>query len=83
MTNTWCAVRKKIGDIRCELPSGIQGVFSNDDFGDVYGVIYAPESDGFNAAKVKTFTDEVRQQLLRMPDVAKVELFARNTKKYS
>ena len=82
MRNIWCVVRKKIGDMRGELPSGIQGLFSNDDFGDVHGVIYAPESDGFNAAKVKTFTDDVRQQLLRMPDVAKVELFARNIKKY-
>ena len=83
MSNIWCAVRKKIGDMRGELPSGIQGLFFNDDFGDVCGVIYAPESDGFNAAEVKTFADDVRQQLLRMPDVAKVELFARNKKKYS
>ena len=82
MTNIWCAVRKKIGDMRGKLPSGIKGLFFNDDFGDKYGVIYAPESDGFNASEVKTFADDVRQQLLRMPDVAKVELFARNTKKY-
>jgi multidrug efflux pump subunit AcrB len=33
------------------------------------------ESDGFSYAELKTFADDVRQQLLRVPDVAKVELF--------
>ena len=75
VANTWYSVRKKIGDMRGNLPGGIQGPFFNDDFGDVYGVIYALESDGFNYAEVKTFADNVRQQLLRVPFVSKVELF--------
>jgi multidrug efflux pump len=75
VANTWYAVRKKIGDMRGTLPGGIQGPFFNDDFGDVYGVIYALESDGFDYAEVKTFADNVRQQLLRVPFVSKVELF--------
>ena len=75
VANTWYAVRKKIGDMRGTLPGGIQGPFFNDDFGDVYGVIYALESDGFNYAEVKSFADNVRQQLLRVPFVSKVELF--------
>jgi len=41
----------------------------------VFGVIYALQAPGFSYAEVKTFADEVRQQLLRVPDVAKVELF--------
>jgi multidrug efflux pump subunit AcrB len=73
--NTWYTVRKKIGDMRSTLPGGIQGPFFNDEFGDVYGVIYALESEGFSDAEVKVFADDVRQQLLRVPDVAKVELF--------
>ena len=81
VTNTWYTVRKKIGDIRGLLPAGIQGPFFNDDFGDVYGVIYAIESDGFNYAEVKTFADDVRQQLLRVPDVSKVELFGAQDEK--
>jgi multidrug efflux pump subunit AcrB len=75
VANTWYTVRKKIGDMRGTLPGGIQGPFFNDEFGDVYGVIYALEADGFSDAEVKVFADEVRQQLLRVPDVAKVELF--------
>ncbi len=73
--NVWYSVRKKIGDMRPTLPGGVQGPFFNDDFGDVYGVIYALESDGFNYAELKTFADDVRQQLLRVADVSKVELF--------
>src|SRR6187551_1756012 len=73
--NVWYSVRKKVGDMRGTLPGGIQGPFFNDDFGDVYGVIYALEADGFGYAELKTFADDVRQQLLRVPDVAKVELF--------
>jgi multidrug efflux pump len=81
VANVWYTVRKKIGDMRFQLPGGIQGPFFNDDFGDVYGVIYALESDGFNYAELKTFADDVRQQLLRVPDVAKVELFGAQEEK--
>ena len=73
--NIWYTVRKKIGDIRYTLPPGVQGPFFNDEFGDVYGVIYALDAPGFSPAEVKKFADDVRQQLLRVPDVAKVEQF--------
>ena len=80
--NVWYTVRKKVGDMRFTLPQGVQGPFFNDEFGDVYGVIYALEADaGFNYAEVKTFADDVRQQLLRVPDVAKVELFGAQDEK--
>ncbi|MBX3588004.1 MAG: efflux RND transporter permease subunit [Ramlibacter sp.] len=79
--NVWYQVRKKIGDMRYTLPGGIQGPFFNDEFGDVYGVIYSLEADGFNYAELKTFADDVRQQLLRVPDVAKVELFGAQDEK--
>ena len=71
----WYTVRKKVGDMRYTLPQGVQGPFFNDDFGDVYGVIYALQAEGFSNAELKVLADEVRQQLLRVPDVAKVEQF--------
>ncbi|MDM0012195.1 efflux RND transporter permease subunit [Variovorax sp. J22P168] len=75
VANVWYTVRKKIADMRQTLPAGIQGPFFNDDFGDVYGVIYALESEGFGYAELKAFADDVRQRLLRVKDVAKVEQF--------
>ncbi len=71
----WYAVRKKIGDMRGSLPPGVVGPFFNDEFGDVFGVIYALGGQGFTPAEIKTQADSLRQQLLRVPDVAKVELF--------
>jgi len=75
VANIWYTVRKKVGDMRYTLPQGVQGPFFNDDFGDVYGVIYALQAKGYSYAEVKQFADDVRQQLLRVPDVAKVEQF--------
>jgi len=71
----WYQVRKKIGDIRGTLPAGVVGPFFNDEFGDTYGSIFAVSGDGFNYAEVKDYADFVRQQLLQVPSVSKVEMF--------
>ena len=71
----WYTVRKKIGDMRYTLPQGVLGPFFNDEFGDVYGVIYALRGEGFSPAELHDLADAVRQRLLRVPDVAKVQLF--------
>ena len=63
----WYAVRKKIGDMRGNLPPGVLGPFFNDEFGDVYGVIYALGGQGFTPAEIKVQADSLRQQLLRAP----------------
>ena len=71
----WYQVRKKIGDIRSTLPSGVIGPFFNDEFGDTYGSIFALSGDGFDYAEIKDYADFVRQQFLLVPSVDKVELF--------
>lgn len=72
---SWYQVRKKIGDIKGTLPAGVIGPFFNDEFGDTYGSIFALSGDGFTYEEVKEYADFVRQQFLRIPSVAKVELF--------
>ena len=72
---SWYQVRKKIGDIRGTLPPGVVGPFFNDEFGDTFGSIFAISGDGFTYAEVKDYADFVRQQLLKVPSVAKVELY--------
>jgi len=72
---SWYQVRKKIGDIRPTLPSGVIGPFFNDEFGDTYGSIFALSGDGFTYAEMKDYADFVRQQLLHVPLVSKVEQF--------
>ena len=73
--NAWYQVRKKIGDIRGTLPGGVVGPFFNDEFGDTFGSIFALSGDGFSYAEVKEYADFVRQQLLKVPTVSKVEQY--------
>ncbi|WP_322400240.1 efflux RND transporter permease subunit [Massilia luteola] len=71
----WYQVRKKVGDIAGTLPPGVAGPFFNDEFGDTYGSIFALSGDGFTYAEMRDYADFVRQQLLAVPLVAKVEQF--------
>lgn len=70
----WYQVRKKVGDIRTNLPDGVVGPFFNDEFGDTFGNIYALTADGFDYAVLKDYADRLEIELQRVPDVAKVEL---------
>jgi multidrug efflux pump len=79
--DTWYQVRKKIGDARGTLPQGIQGPFFNDEFGDTFGNIYAITGEGFTYAQLKETADQVRNQLLRVKDVAKVDLIGEQDEK--
>jgi multidrug efflux pump len=78
---TWYQVRKKIGDIRNTLPTGIQGPFFNDEFGDTYTNIYAIVGDGFGYRDLKEFGDRIRAELLHVPGVAKVDFIAEQDEK--
>ncbi|MCX7215697.1 MAG: efflux RND transporter permease subunit [Burkholderiales bacterium] len=71
----WYQVRKKISDMRHTLPGGVQGPYFNDEFGDTFGSIFALSGDGFTMAEVKQYADFVRQQLLAVKTVSKVELY--------
>ncbi|MDT4289976.1 efflux RND transporter permease subunit [Methylomonas sp. MO1] len=70
----WYQVRKKVDDIRMTLPPGSIGPFFNDEFGDTYSLIYAFSGEGFSYADLKQAADSVRQQLLRVKAVEKVDL---------
>ncbi|MFZ5842095.1 MAG: efflux RND transporter permease subunit [Pseudomonadota bacterium] len=74
VANSWYQVRKKLSDIRHTLPSDVIGPFFNDEFGDTFGNIYALTADGFSQAELRVYAEKARQELLRVPDVAKVEL---------
>jgi multidrug efflux pump len=79
--DTWYQVRKRVGDMRHTLPAGIQGPFFNDEFGDVFGNIYALTGEGYGYAQLRDHADRVRRSLLRVPNVAKVEFFGEQEEK--
>lgn len=72
--DVWYNVRKKVNDIRTELPSGVQGSFFNDEFGDTFGNIYVLTGKDFDYALLKEYADRLQLQLQRVKDVSKVEL---------
>jgi multidrug efflux pump subunit AcrB len=74
--DTWYQVRKKVGDMANTLPANVQGPYFNDEFGDVYTNLYAFEGDGFSPAQLHDYAERLRTELLRVPDVNKVDFIA-------
>ena len=70
----WYQVRKKVGDIRGTLPQGIVGPAFNDEFGDTYGIVYGFTADGFTHRELRDHVDEIRKQLLQLPDISKIDV---------
>ena len=66
------SLRRKIDDVVGELPAGVIGPDVNDEFGDVFGSVYALTGDGFSYAELKDVADEIRDEVLKIPEVAKV-----------
>lgn len=74
VTATWTQVRNLIGDIAGDFPAGVIGPFFNDRFGDVYGNIYAFTADGITDRQLRDYVEDVREQVLRVPNVGRVDL---------
>jgi multidrug efflux pump len=71
---SWRQVRKKLDDIKHQLPAGVQGPFPNDEFGDVYVNIYGLTGDGFDMGQLRREADRLARELRALPDVKKVDL---------
>ena len=70
----WQEVRNSMGDIRHTLPQGVIGPFFNDDFGDVFGIVYAFTTDGFTHRELRDYVEDVRSALIRDVElIGKVE----------
>ncbi len=67
-------LRRKIDTVIPDLPLGSEAPEINDEFGDVFGVVYTLTGDGFSNAELKTVADELRDELLKEADIAKVDI---------
>jgi len=71
----WDRLRRKIEAIQGDLPDGIYGPeVKDDDVGVVYGIQVGLAADGFEYAEVKAYADDLRQELIKLEDAAKVEI---------
>ncbi|MEM9556027.1 MAG: efflux RND transporter permease subunit [Acidobacteriota bacterium] len=75
MRPIWDDLRRKVDRVRDELPDGLIGPTVNDEFGDVFGIILTLTADGFSYRELDDVAQEVRDELLLLADVAKVEVF--------
>ncbi|GHE46390.1 cation efflux system protein [Camelimonas fluminis] len=74
-------LRKKMSDLKPSLPSGLIGPNFNDEYGDVDSILYMMTGDGADYAQMKKVAEGLRQALLRVPDVTKVNLYGTQDEK--
>jgi multidrug efflux pump len=73
----WYQARKKFSDLKLELPDGVIGPIFNDEYGDVYGLMYAVKGDGFDLAELSDEAEVIKRRLLKVPMVKKVDLLGK------
>src|ERR1700755_3522903 len=67
-------LRKKIADVQGQLPAGLLGPTVNDEFSDVDSILYMMIGEGADYAQLKKAAEGMRQRLLKVPGVTKVDL---------
>lgn len=70
----WDVLRRKVGDVQAQLPPETKKSVVRDDYGDVYGIFYAITGDGYSYAELRDFVDFLKNELLLIKDVARIEI---------
>jgi multidrug efflux pump subunit AcrB len=81
LERAWYLARKKIGDIRHDLPTGVLGPFFNDEFTDVYSVTVAFSAPDLTWPELTALVEDARRQLQAVPGVTKIDVFGRQNEK--
>lgn len=74
VAEVWKRVRQMMSDIRPDFPQEFQGFQFNDDFGDVYGNVYAFTTDGFTQRELRDRVESIRKQVAALPAAGKTDL---------
>jgi len=77
----WYQARKKSSDLKLELPDGVVGPIFNDEYGDVYSLLYAVKGDGIGHAELSDISEDIKRRLLKAPYVKKVDLLGKQEQK--
>jgi multidrug efflux pump subunit AcrB len=81
LDRAWYLARKKIGDVRHEFPPGVLGPFFNDEFTDVYSVLYAFAAPELSVPELQRLVEDAKRELQAVPGVTKVDVFGRQAEK--
>jgi multidrug efflux pump len=74
MPELWYQLRKKLSDIRDDLPPEISGPYVNDEYGDVFSAIYAFSGEEFTPTELKHLAEAARDRFLRLKHVGKITI---------
>jgi multidrug efflux pump subunit AcrB len=77
----WYQARKKFSDLKLELPDGVVGPIFNDEYGDVYSLLYAVKGDGIGHSDLTDLTEDIKRRLLKAPYVKKVDVLGKQDPK--
>ena len=75
----WDELRRKVGGAQSALPPGAGPSVVNDDWGDVYGALFAITGDGYSLAEIEDYAKLLRRELLLVEGVGSVELWGVQT----
>lgn len=73
MQAVWDRLRRKLEAIR-DLPRDVKPDLQDDGIGDVYGIVVGLTSDGYSYAEMKEFADDIKDDMIKLPNAAKVVL---------
>ena len=79
--DAWYQARKKISDVRAQWPAGVEGPIYNDEYTDVYSLIWVLKGDGFSLADLDRQAERIKKNLLAVPMVSKVDIFGKQPEK--
>jgi multidrug efflux pump subunit AcrB len=71
----WDELRRKVVGVNGQLPPGCGTPVVNDDFGDVYGVMFAVTGDGYDKKQLKEYAKDLRRELLTCTDVGRIDFW--------
>ncbi|MDR8363854.1 efflux RND transporter permease subunit [Pseudomonas sp. JL3] len=77
----WYQARKKLNDLSRELPDGVIGPILNDEYGDVYGLMYAVKGDGVGHADLSDAAEDIKRRMLKVPMVKKIDVIGKQAKR--
>ncbi|WP_321370875.1 efflux RND transporter permease subunit [uncultured Draconibacterium sp.] len=75
----WDHLRRKVNDATGSLPSGAMDPIVNDDFADVYGILYAITAEGYTHHELVKYTEYIERELLSVSGVRRSQIFGEQT----
>ena len=67
-------LRRKVGDVKGQLPSGCYDPVVVDDMMDVYGIFYSLTGDGYTYPEMEKYAKLIRRELLKVKGVKRVNI---------